>query len=136
MRYITWLLLFLLASVSLASQAVDVISHPGLGIDSLSKHKARNIFSMRTHIWPNGDPIKVYVLNDDNELHKQFSKHKLGVFPYKLRRVWDRYLFSGTGQIPITVESEEEMIRAIASTKGAIGYANRGSMNVHTIEIR
>jgi len=136
MRQITWLLLLVLTPISLASQAVEVVSHPDLGIDSLSKHKARNIFSMRTHIWPNGDPIKVFVLNDDSDLHKQFSKHRLGIFPYKLRRVWDRYLFSGTGQVPTTVASEEEMIKAISSTKGAIGYANKGNVNVHIIEIR
>ena len=136
MRRTTWLFLLSLTLVSLTSQAVEVISHPDLGIDYLSKSKVRNIFSMRTHIWPNGDSIKVFILSDDNDLHKQFSKHKLGLFPYKLRRVWDRYLFSGTGQIPTTVENEEEMIRIVSSTKGAIGYANKGNSNAKTIEIR
>ncbi|RLA24649.1 MAG: hypothetical protein DRQ61_00390 [Gammaproteobacteria bacterium] len=136
MKRITWLILLFFTSISPVSQAVEVITHPDLKIESLSAIKARNIFSMRSHNWPDGSPVRVYVLSDDNDLHKQFSKQKLGIFPYKLRRVWDRYVFSGTGQAPITVENEDEMIEVISTTKGAIGYANKGSVNVHIIEIR
>ena len=136
MKRITWLILIIFALASPISQAVEIIANPSSKTESLSINQARNIFSMRTHNWPDGSPIKVYVLNDDNDLHKQFSKQNLRIYPYKLRRVWDRYTFSGTGQTPTTVASEEEMIEVISTTEGAIGYANKGSVNVHIIEIR
>ena len=75
------------------------------------------------------------MLSDENALHQQFSKTSLHVFPYKLRRIWDRNIYSGTGEAPITVDSEEEMLKAISSSPGAIGYANKGNDNVRIIKI-
>jgi ABC-type phosphate transport system substrate-binding protein len=135
MQRLHWLILFPLALISADSQAVEVIANPSVKIESLSPSKARNIFSMRTRNWANDTPIRVYVLDDSHDLHKQFSKEILSVFPYKLRRVWDRNTFSGTGQAPTTVKNEEEMIKIISSTKGAIGYANKGNVNVHVIKV-
>ena len=117
------------------SQAAELIANPGVSIDSLSASNARNIFTMRSQNWPDGSPIKVFVLRDENPLHKQFSKTHLHVFPYKLRRIWDRNIYSGTGNAPTTVDSEEEMIEAIATHPGAIGYANKGNDYVRTIKI-
>ncbi len=91
---------------------------------------------MRTQQWPDGQPITVFVLNDDNPLHKQFSKENLHVFPYKLRRIWDRNIYSGTGDAPITLDSEEEMIEVISTLAGSIGYANKGGDNVRLIKIQ
>ena len=90
---------------------------------------------MRNQHWPDGSPIKVFVLHDESPLHKQFAKTNLHVFPYKLRRIWDRNIYSGTGTAPITVDSEEEMMEAIATHAGAIGYANQGSDYVRIINI-
>ena len=108
--------------------AADVIANPNTQTTSLSLNELRHIFFMRVKQWPDGTPIKVYVLND-NELHKKFSKEKLGVFPYKLRRLWDRNTFSGTGQAPIVLKSESDMIRIISETQGAIGYASKKTIN-------
>jgi len=82
----------------------------------------RSIFAMRTPHWPNGLPIQVFVLDDQAPIHISFCKHLLGMFPYQLRRVWDRQVFSGTGIAPITVKTEQEMINRVATTQGAIGY--------------
>ena len=90
---------------------------------------------MRNQHWPDGSPIKVFVLHDESSLHKQFAKKNLHVFPYKLRRIWDRNIYSGTGTAPITVDSEEEMMEAIATHTGALGYANQGSDHVRIINI-
>ncbi len=91
---------------------------------------------MRTQQWPDRQPIKVFVLNDDHPLHKQFSKETLRVFPYKLRRIWDRNIYSGTGEAPTTLDSEEEMIKAISTLAGSIGYANKGGENVRLIKVQ
>lgn len=92
---------------------------------------------MRTRSWPDGTPIKIFVLDDGDPVHKAFTKQRLNLFPYKLRRVWDRYLFSGTGQPPITVKDFEEMLNRVSSTRGAIGYINKGNVDerAHIIEI-
>jgi len=77
---------------------------------------------MRTPQWSDGSAIHVFVLEDSNPIHTSFCKHILGMFPYQLRRVWDRQVFSGTGIAPTKVKTIEEMRERVSTTKGAIGY--------------
>jgi ABC-type phosphate transport system substrate-binding protein len=80
------------------------------------------IFNMRLRHWNDGSSITVYVLQDEDPLHKTFCKQKLRVFPHQIRRGWNRLVFSGTGQAPLVVETKEEMLKRVNETPGAIGY--------------
>ncbi len=119
------LLTALLGCIAGPINAQELIANMGLASSDLSRNEARLFFTMRLQNWFNDQPVKVFVLPDDNPLHGAFTKTILGLFPYQLRRVWDRQLFSGTGQVPVTVSNEDEMLRRVASTPGAIGYAER-----------
>lgn len=133
------LILFFLAIGKIqASEHYKVIVHPDVGQESVTANVLRAVFSMRMKTWSNGRLIKVYVLPDDHELHQAFSKETLNVFPYQLRANWDRLVFSGTGQAPTTVSSNEEMLRRIASTPGSIGYLESSfiSDDVHVLQIK
>jgi len=135
---INFFLIFLLVCFSLvlfninqvqASEHYQVVIHPEVQEKKLSVNVLRAIFSMRLRTWSNGTIIRVYVLSDNNELHHDFSKEKLNVFPYQLRLTWDRLVFSGTGQAPTHVDSPSEMQARIANTPGAIGYLNTAYIN-------
>ena len=93
---------------------------------------------MRLRVWPDDSAIKVFVLPDDHPSHVSFSKEVLNVYPYQLRAAWDRLTFSGTGQAPIEVSSENEMRAKIASTPGAIGYLKGAMINdqVRVLQIK
>lgn len=119
------LLTALLGCTAETIDAQELIANMGLAKGNLSRNEARLFFTMRLQYWSDNQPVKVFVLPDDHALHGAFSKAILGLFPYQLRRVWDRQLFSGTGQVPVTVGNEDEMLRRVASTPGAIGYAER-----------
>jgi hypothetical protein len=82
----------------------------------------RAAFTMRLREWPDGTPVRVFVLPDQNPLHEKFCREQLAVYPYALRRIWDRLVFTGTGFAPQTVRSEQEMLDRVAQTPGAIGY--------------
>lgn len=77
---------------------------------------------MRRQEWPDGKPVKVFVLADRNPIHQAFSISHLGLFPYQLRKGWDRLVFSGTGEAPIEVKTIEQMREKVSSITGAIGY--------------
>ncbi|MCB1985070.1 MAG: hypothetical protein H6936_08000 [Burkholderiales bacterium] len=115
-----------------------IVANPDVNESSISKNFLRAIFSMRVRTWPNGVIIKVFVLPDDHKLHHEFSKEKLSLFPYQLRQSWDRLVFSGTGQAPTTVSSNDEMLNRIMNTPGAIGYLETIYVNdeVHVLEIK
>lgn len=89
---------------------------------SLTKSQLRRIFSMRQLLWPSEKKIVVFVLPSSHSLHQDFSKNSLGIFPYKLDRIWNKLTYSGLGTAPIVVQTPEELINAVVNTPGAIGY--------------
>lgn len=109
----------------LPAWAVEVIAHPSVAIPRLNLTYAKSLFSMRTSRWPDGTRAWVFVLPDNHPVHSAFSKEILNLYPYQLRQTWDRQVYSGTGQAPIEVANEEEMLRRVANTPGAIGYVGR-----------
>jgi hypothetical protein len=130
--------IFHVTTIAWAVEPYEVITHSGINEKYLSRSGLRAIFGMRTHIWPDGTAVKVFVMPDDAPLHAVFSKEKLNVFPYQLRAAWDRLVFSGTGQAPETVTSPEEMLAKVASTPGAIGYLTKSRMDgrVNVLQIK
>lgn len=133
-------LLWILVSLASAPAAADLalIAHPGTADDRLSLNVARRMFSMQLSHWPDGTPVRVFVLPDNTPQHRAFAKDLLRLFPRQLRRVWDRQLYSGTGQVPDTVGSEREMMRRVAETPGAVGYISSENLDetVRILSIR
>ena len=128
------------------SEEVVVAVNPATPVgEAIARNTLSAIFGMRLRTWENGTPIRVYVLPDNHAVHVMFCKQVLGVFPHQYRTAWDRLVYSGTGQAPLEVStedemrariagtkqalvelgSEEEMRQKIATTSGAIGYLTR-----------
>lgn len=107
---------------TLAGDLVIRVSGVELPPGYLSQDHLREIFFVRITNWPNGMPIRVFVLPDQNPIHIRFTKEKLGVYPYQLRSAWDRMIYSGTGVPPTVVDSVDEMRARLKATPGAIGY--------------
>jgi hypothetical protein len=122
------------------SKAEIVIAHPDVAISTLSSQGLRSIFSMRSSRWPDQMPMRVFVLTDKHPLHRSFVKSNLGMFPYQLRMIWDRSVFSGAGFPPILVATPREMLFRVQSTEGAVGYMDDNSLplleGVKIIEIQ
>ncbi|WP_410283185.1 hypothetical protein [Halomonas sp.] len=104
---------------------VLLVAHPDVRIASLTRDTTRAIFAMRQRTWPNGQAVRVHVLNNDDPVHGRFVKERLSVYPHQLQLAWDRMVFSGTGQAPTRVFSQAEMRERIANTPGALGYLER-----------
>ncbi len=118
--------LLLLASAAAHPQdrlpAAEVIVSPALKSITLDRSLLRAVFTMRVRQWPDGSPVRVFVLPDDDPLSDLFYRERLGMYSYVLRRAWDRMVFTGTGLAPTVVQSEEQMKELVRSTPGAIGY--------------
>lgn len=111
--------------------AVDVIVNRDVQLPQISENTLRAIYTLRQTRWPDGQPIHVFVLADDDPLHAEFAKSLLGMYPYQLRQIWDQLTFSGMGQAPEQLSSQGEMLRRVAATAGAIGYAAAPMENEH-----
>lgn len=101
----------------------EVIAHSSVPVKELTSAQLRSIFMMRQVKWPDGLPIRVYVLPSNSPIHMMFVEQKLRLFPYQLDRVWQKLTYSGTGTPPIEVADLATMIELVQSTPGAVGYA-------------
>jgi hypothetical protein len=120
------LLLSIGACHELRAQSVEIIVNPDLKSVQLDRDLLRAIFTMRLRSWPNGPPVRVFVLPDSDPVSDRFYREQLGMYSYVLRSAWDRMVFTGTGLAPTVVHSEKEMRERVRETPGAIGYVSRG----------
>ena len=120
-----------------ATHAVHAIVNSNTTQHVISRNGLSAIFKMRLRHWKDGSPVTVFVLEDENPLHKLFCKQILNVFPHQMRRSWNKLVFSGTGQAPIVVANKEEMITKISTTPGAVGYLGDQDLtnNIRILEI-
>lgn len=121
-------LLFLTLLLSPLAASAGIIVNPDVQGRSISVATLRNIYALRQTLWPNHQPIVIFVLPDDNPVHVAFAKEKLGLYPYRLRQTWDRMSFSGMASAPIQVKDENEMRERVRATPGAIGYTSKDTV--------
>ncbi|MEH6649542.1 MAG: substrate-binding domain-containing protein [Motiliproteus sp.] len=107
------------------ANTVKVFVNSSVPERALSINNVRSIFSMRTRSWSDGSAITVFILKDKQGTHNQFVRQSLRMAPHQLQRSWDRYRYTGTGQTPIELANEQQMIQRIATTPGAIGYTSQ-----------
>ncbi|VAW84360.1 hypothetical protein MNBD_GAMMA16-1925 [hydrothermal vent metagenome] len=122
----------------LADSPYIVITHKDTKVEMLSLSRLRTIFGLKVKYWEDQTPIIVYTSSPVEEEYGTFCKQILGVFPHQLRRAWDRLVYSGRARPPTTVASFKEMLEAVSTTPGAIGYLPRHEFNttIQKIEIR
>ncbi len=108
---------------------VEIIVNASVPERPYTVNDLRAIFAMQRPTWSNGERIHVFVFADDAPIHREFTKTRLNMFPHQFRRIWDRLLFSGTGQPPRQVSSPDEMIEKISTTPNSIGYAGSAPEN-------
>ena len=120
------LTLLLWAPLSALAGTIQIIVNPDEANAPIDRALLRAIFTMRLRQWPDGTPVRVFVLSDHDEATALFCREQLGTYPYVMRSTWDRMVFTGTGLAPTVVRSEQEMRERVRSTPGAIGYVLGG----------
>jgi len=107
--------------------SVQVIANESVKVPLLTKSQLRRIFSKRQVRWSNGEEIVVFVLPSLHPLHQRFSTKQLGMFPYRLDRLWNKLTYTGLGTTPIVVDDPQTLVEAVLKTPGAIGYCAENS---------
>ncbi|MBY5993618.1 hypothetical protein [Ferrimonas balearica] len=117
------ILLGAVAGEARASAApVRVVVNSGLEPVTLAPKRLRALFTRKAAFWPDGSAVVVFVLPTRHPLHQRFCREQLGLLPFQLDRAWNHLVFSGAGERPQVVASEEEMRARLRQTPGAIGY--------------
>ncbi len=115
-----------------------VIAHKNTKTETLTLSRLRTIFGLKVRHWDDQTPILVYTTSPIEKEYDTFCKQILGVFPHQLRRAWGRLIYSGRALSPTTVASFSEMVKAVSTTPGAIGYIPKNKFNstIHQLEIK
>ncbi|MBU0519532.1 phosphate ABC transporter substrate-binding protein [bacterium] len=110
--------------LSLPAEAADyvIIANNSVSQDSLDHTVLRNIYLGKRTVWPNGDDI-IPVMLQSGTLREEFLRTVLKKSDYQFESYWKQMIFTGKG-IPLkNFETLDELVRFVAETPGAIGYA-------------
>lgn len=116
------LLLVFSISISIASD-VRGISNIDTNVKTLTKLDAYWIYTLKTRYWTNGDRIKVFMLDLDSPIHKNFVKNTLGMNPTSFKQSVESSINLGRGSYRI-VDNEYEMFKGISIVPGSVGYVS------------
>lgn len=108
-------------------ESTSVIVNQSVSTEPLSRTDLRQIFTGQRQYWSDGSKIQVFVLNNNSDIHKAFCRDKLKMFPYQLERLWNQVTYSGQGEPPVRIATQQQLIDAVLTTPGAIGYTRNGA---------
>jgi hypothetical protein len=110
--------LFLAAA---ANAQVLVIAHPDLGAATVSKADLAKIYTGVSTRLAGGAHV-VPVLLKEGPVHSQFLSAYVEKSPVALVVIWRGLVLSGQSAMPKSFDNEEDLVRYVARTPGAIGY--------------
>jgi ABC-type phosphate transport system substrate-binding protein len=134
--FISLVLLVFAGSYAMASDVV-VVGNKNLSTDTISKDTLKSIYLGEQTTWQDGTKIKFAVLKL-GKTDDIFLKEYMYYTSTRFIRHWRSQVFSGKGEMPTTLKSDEEMLKFLKDNKGAIGFvtaeANTSSVKVMNVQ--
>ncbi len=103
---------------------VAIIANSSVNESSLTPEQLLDICLLETRTWSNGQAIELILLRDDSPEERKFYE-VLGRTPLEMRKVWLRAQLSGRARPPLQVSSQEELVRRVEMTPGAMGFVGK-----------
>jgi hypothetical protein len=117
------LTLLLLAATQVRTQVV-VIANRSVPDAALTPAQVLDMYLLNTRTWSDGQPVTLVCLKENENEERKFYA-LLRRTPLEMRKLWLRAQLSGQARPPEMIISEEELIRRVVATPGAIGFANK-----------
>lgn len=117
-------LAFFLPVVSLAGEIV-IITNQNVPVSALDQTDLKQIFLGNKTSWDNGDAI-IFVVQDETEASETFLKTYVKKSASQYNNYWKKQVFTGKGKAPESFSSEQDLVRFVSQTPGAIGYVSSG----------
>lgn len=116
---------------------VTIIANQSVPESIVSQSELEEIFLGKRVKWSNNSRIDV-VLTHESRLHESFLKEYVGRTPSQFEMYWRKMLFTGQGKLPVTLQTEQDVIDYIANTPGAVGYISSqpASSKIKTLTVR
>ena len=115
-----------------ASGQIAVIVHHSVQTDILDKERLVDIYTLNSSLWDDKSKIHVVDIKGEPGIKKKFYQ-AMNISLRDMRRIWLRKLLSGKAVPPKTFNTQEEVVREVASSPGLIGYVDAAKV---TKEVR
>lgn len=106
-----------------ASAQVAIIAHKDVPLDSLNRAQLTDFYSCELKMWGKNLPVVVVDMRLQSAVKDAFYKF-LGMTASRMKSIWLKKMLMGEGVEPLVVKSEEEMLKKVASTPGALGFVD------------
>jgi ABC-type phosphate transport system substrate-binding protein len=77
--------------------------------------------------WASGDAVSAFDLPEDNPTRVAFDQNVAGKSVSQMKALWGQLVFSGKAVPPKKLDSDDDVKKAVAANKGAVGYISAES---------
>lgn len=102
---------------------IKIVANPSVRADSITPAELRSVFLEDRRSLNDGSRVKP-VLAKGGATHEAFLRQYLGKSDDDLRTYYRTLVFTGTGAMPKSLDSDAEIINYVSRTKGAVGYVS------------
>ena len=127
MRIIIATIICTFTCVSAAFSQVAVIANLSVPVDQIEKNELENFYTGDIRKWSDGEPVVVFDLKPKGEVKDTFYNF-LGKSTSRMKSIWMKNMLSGEGEPPESLKSEEELLKKVAATPGAIGFISQAKV--------
>lgn len=133
---VTIVALMLIPHFAIAGDVI-FIGHQQNQATSLNKQELKYIFLGQMREWNDGSTI-VFALLEGGPAHEHFLDSYIGKSTFQFSNYWRKQVFTGKGTMPKSFQNDQDMIKFVSETRGAIGYVSSGTSlkNVKTVRIK
>jgi len=126
-----FVLFFAVASCASAADVL-VIVNKGVVASSISKDDLKRVYLGKKTRWDNGDKINFCLIKTG--LLKTFVSDYVGSSVSHYFKYWKKQVFTGKGHMPPFYGKDDDVVKFVAGTKGAIGFVPAGS-NTDSVKV-
>lgn len=134
---VTAAIVLLLIPIFAAAGNLTLIGNSSVTASELTKKDVGKIFLGKKIVWDDKTKI-VIALQKNPAAHDLFLEKYMRKSPTLFANYWNRQIFTGKVKAPNTFENDQEVLKFVSETKGAIGYVSSGTnlKNVKIISVK
>lgn len=111
----------LMVAAAPALGAPIMIANNDVPEDALGAGQVKNLFLGKTAQWSTGSRVVLSMLKG-GDVSAEFLKSNVKKSQKQFSTFWKKAVFSGTGEMPASFDTEADMVMFVSRTAGAIGY--------------
>ena len=116
----------LLGNLTTTAQTVVIVNNSVPTAMKFSVEELMDIYTLNKTHWEDGSRVTVFDLKN-GKTKEAFYEH-IGMSEEELQRIWLRKQFTGKARPPRSFSDEEEIVKRVGETSGAIAYVSERAL--------